>query len=109
MGSGFFFKGMRGCFFIYLGLRWVFVAACRLSLCAASGDYSVRVVLRLPIVVHSLNMPASLAAILSYYRERLSPSTLGRYSMHVLHSSCFKYLACSCTEPSALLFPGFPG
>lgn len=94
MGSwNFFFKGMRGCFFIYSGLRWVSAAARRLSLAAASGGYSVFVVLRLPTVVHSLNMWASLAATLSYYRERLSPFSLGRYSMHVLNSSCFKYLA----------------
>ena len=37
LANDFFFKINL---FIYLGLHWVFVAACRLSLVAASGGYS---------------------------------------------------------------------
>ena len=40
--------------FIHLGLRWVLIAVCRLSLVAASRGYSLLVVVGLLIVVVSL-------------------------------------------------------
>ena len=41
------------CLFIYLSLRWVFIAVCGLSLVVASRDYSLAAMCRLPLVVAS--------------------------------------------------------